>query len=402
MNPRREFLLRFFALLDGRGVPWCILRNYGELLSNPDTDLDVLVAPEARREFELLLARAARESGFHLVQSVERAGFSRVYQHPEAGCFRVDYHTDLRWRVFPVLPVATVLAGRRRPKPAEAPGLEAAFVPAPEQESVLLWLEALWRGGLSARYCARLVELRGKCRDADALREALRAAYGPAGETLARLQARLPEGRFEEAVCARVRRSLMLGALRSGWRLRTLLGNVLLDARRFVRRVQHPAGATLVYFSTEPGRRDFGELARRLDFVFPANRWTVRPMETDAVGRLRWDWPSRRKWWRALFQGGVFVAVCRAGAEAALASARGGAGTGGFASRCFVCWENTVGEVVATHAGTGLVRVWPPGGFASDAEWARWLAGFMTSVLEREVGDNEVGTSVGPSGARGD
>ncbi|MDW8308245.1 MAG: hypothetical protein RMK20_02605 [Verrucomicrobiales bacterium] len=395
MDLRREFLLRLFARLDARRVPWCILRNYTELLDNPDTDLDVLVAPEARGEFETLLERTAQESGFDLVQSVERACFSRIYRHPVAGFFRVDYYTDLRWRLFPILPAAAVLASRRRADGAGSPGLEAAFVPAPEQESALLWMAAIWRGYLSERYQARLIELRAACESDTALRAALRAAYGQAGETLALLQERLPQGRFEGEVCARVRRSLMLGSLSSGWRLRALLRNALLDARRFVRRMRQPAGATLLYFTATGRPRDFEELSRRLDFALPAKRWAVHRFQLSAAGRLRWGWRQRLARWRTVFQGGVFVAVGQASNETALAAAERAARRGRFTSRQFVCLETREGEVLAAHAGTGFLAQSSPSECANDAAWAAWLADFLSTTFRHQIADQGARTGDG-------
>lgn len=385
MNPRREFLCRLFQLLDAGGVPWCILRNYGELLTNSGTDLDLLVAPAARAQFETLLARAAGDTGYRLVQFVERACYSRVYRHPDAGFFRVDYYTELRWRVVPILPTEAVLAMRRRPEPAEAPGLEGAFVPAAVHESVLLWMEVLWRGCLSERYCVRFMELRARCGDATALRAALRAAYGRAGEALAEFQARLPESRFDSALCARARRVLMLRALHSGWRFGALLRNVLLDARRLIRRLRHPAGATLAYYSAAARPRDFAELRRRLDFVFPSDRWIIRPIRTDAAGRPLWSWRTRLQCWRTLFQGGLFVALCQAQEQAASAAGRPEAGSGWFRSRRFTCVETAAGEVFSVHSSTGLTAGSPAGGFPNEAAWAAWLADFMATALEREA-----------------
>jgi thymidylate kinase len=400
MNPRRDFVLRLFALLDAHGVPWCILRNYGEWLSNPDTDLDVLVAPEARGQFESLLARAAREAGFRLVQCVERACYSRTYRHPEAGFFRVDYYTELRWRVFPLVPAAQALAARRRPAPAEAPGLEGAFVPAPEWESALLWMEAVWRGYLSERYRARLVALRAACGDTAMLRETLCAAFGKAGRALAELQARLPEGRFDGALCAHVRRGLMLAALSSGWRFRALLRNTLADAARFARRLLRPAGVTLVYTRSAARERDFAELSRRLEFVFPAKRWAIQPLDVKTGGRLRRGWRTRLARWRTVFQGGVFVAVCSAREEIATAIVRRAARSGGLASRRFVVLENGAGHVVAAHAGTGFMAVSPAAGFADDGAWAAWLADFVASTLEHEAARDEAETFTAAAGKR--
>ena len=186
MNPRKEFLLTLFRLLEQKAVPYCVLRNYANIYEDNSSDIDLGVEPEQVLRLKDCLAEAARASNHHFVLRTQYINYSYVYWHPKGGFLRIDIETEVRWRIFPILTAKSIVGLRRKEG--------ALYVPHPRHESVILWVSAIWRGHLSERYRSQLTRLYQQLADAKELQRTFNASFGRVGQKLVGFQARLSDG----------------------------------------------------------------------------------------------------------------------------------------------------------------------------------------------------------------
>src|SRR5580765_3095790 len=100
MSPLKTFLTTLFESLDANGVHYCLMRNYEDLYTGTDTDVDLLVSPYSLAWLERCLRAAAGRTQFRFVHTAPYVNYSYVFWHPEAGFGRMDFETEVRWRLF--------------------------------------------------------------------------------------------------------------------------------------------------------------------------------------------------------------------------------------------------------------------------------------------------------------
>lgn len=146
---RRDFMQRLFTLLDEERIEYVVLRNFAAVFAESDSDVDILT-PDAPR-FYAFAERAAAETGHRPVQQTRFANHSRLYWNGADSFTRIDVDTTLRWRCFPAIDEASVLARRIR--------AEHFYIPSPADELSALRLNIVWNPSSEPKYAARLAEL---------------------------------------------------------------------------------------------------------------------------------------------------------------------------------------------------------------------------------------------------
>lgn len=219
---RHDFLLRFFQILEERGVSYVVLRNFEAVLEENESDVDLL-AGNATEVFASAAA-AASETGHKLVQRTRFVNHSYVYWNGADSFTRIDVDTSLRWRIFPAVNAKQLLA--RRVRAADF------YVPSRSDEIASLKLNVAWGQTCKPKYSARLAEL-------------------GAGETTP----------------ANERRAILLRAL-SPFRWPSILGNGVADIRRSLDRASNPPG--LVFQLVTAFSFDEAIFRKVLADVFPA------------------------------------------------------------------------------------------------------------------------------------
>jgi hypothetical protein len=310
-----------------------------------------------------------------LVHRARYVNHSWVFWSGQGDFLRVDFETELRWRIFPVLPARTILESRQR--------RGNFFVPHPAHESAVLFAQAVWVGELSGRYRSKLARLYEACADKDELRGIYREAFGGAGRELAEFHAQVLERPFDAAFCARLKRSLAWKWIARPGEWVQLAANALDDAGRGWQRLRQPPGISLLYVSTVGHDERLNGTLRRMEFLFPAQKcvvlkspdWRQRPGLKTAWKRLK-----------TLFKGGMFVEFSRSAADAELPEAMTADEVGLYVARRFVCAEDSRGRCRLSHPHSGCQAATREGSEAGETEFTALLIGFIATVLEREQG----------------
>jgi hypothetical protein len=374
---RREFLTTFFASLEANGVRYCVMRNYENLYADASTDVDVLLSPYSLERFERCLRGAAEQTGFHFVHSARYVNYSHVFWHPRAGFIRIDFETEVRWRLFTVLNARELLDRRQRH--------QEFFIPHPEDESVILFVAAIWRGLLSDRYRQQLATLHLGCVDPTGLRRILVRAFGEAGRVLAAFQAQAVTGTFDQRLVRRVRRSLLFQTHLHWRRLIDLGRNSVSDFVRLGNRLRRPAGVSFLFVSSHERPRNFDDLMRRINFLFPAKKCIIQSFDLTAQGTTRARWGLRLRWLRlwTLFKGGLFLRAYRLAKDADLPRVVRTHARYLYPSRTFVCGEDSGGRLYFAHVSTGFMTTSAPGPAAGDQDFSERFIEFISDILER-------------------
>src|SRR5436190_2248331 len=82
---RVEFLTALFRILEGRSIPYCVLRNYHNIYEDTSSDVDLAVEPEELARLKQALDDAAQHSGYSFIHQACYINYSYVYWHPQAG-----------------------------------------------------------------------------------------------------------------------------------------------------------------------------------------------------------------------------------------------------------------------------------------------------------------------------
>ncbi|HNQ73011.1 MAG TPA: hypothetical protein PKN95_05345 [Verrucomicrobiota bacterium] len=374
MNPHREFLLNIFAALNAAAVPYCVLRNYDQLLAEATTDLDLLVAPRRRVRFIRVLHEAATHSGYRCVQIARFTCDSHVFWNARAGFIRVDFETELRWQLYPVLAAETILA-ERRPR-------DEFFIPHPKHESVIILTAALlWRGALSERYRKQLIRLHAAGADAAEWRHTFRQAFGSVGDALVACQAQLATSAPGPDLADKVRRSVRRATFLHGRWLLPFAGNLVTDIRRLFERLRRPAGLSLFFITSRSAEPDFASLISQLQFLFPPAKSVVRPLATDGSKRPGLTSRLRGERRRVLFKGGLFIGCHRVAQDPDLTSALRALLRGRCPARTMLCMEDSAGRLYLAHPTTGFMATCTPDAPARPADFSRKFVEFTATVL---------------------
>jgi thymidylate kinase len=300
-----------------------------------------------------------------------------VFWHPIAGFVRLDFETEIRWRLFTVLTAREVLDARRRH--------EEFFVPHPDHESAILFVAAVWRGELSERYRRQLAALYTKCSDKKSLRGFFVQSFGPAGNQLAEFQAQAETAVFDARFCRRVRWSLILLS-HLGWkRVSGLARNTWADGCRLLERVKRPAGISLLYVSGNPQRRNFDDLKQRIDFLFPEKKCVIRTFDINEASRAEacWTWRTRWERVRTMFKGGLFVRAYQVSTDQQIPSVARTHARYVYATRTFICAEDSQGCVYFGHVSSGFMSTTSPMPGRTSKPFSDLFIEFISNILER-------------------
>lgn len=391
-DARRTFLVTLFQALAANGVRYCVQRNYDQIYTDTDTDVDLLLSPYSLARFQRCLRETAATTAWHLVQAVRFGDHSWVFWQPTTGFLRIDFATEVRWQLFPVLSARDVLDS--------SVACGEFYVPAPEVESVILLTAALWRGKLSERYRQRLAVLHARSPDRARQQEIFARAFGGSGIELAAFQARAATAVFDAALVGRGRRSLALTALTPGRKFASFLGHLLTDAGRLRERWCRPAGVSLLLVSSQPRARSFADLTARLEFLFPEQKNTViaTGVESHAQARKPWSREILQKRRRTLFKGGLFVRAYQVPTEADLARVVRSHTGYAHPERTFVCVEDRTGTLYLAHLGSGVMTTIKATAPLDETAFGSALVRFFATVLERPVRASPTKTFPAPRG----
>lgn len=395
MKTRRAFVEALFQVLEGEEIPYCVLRNFDDVYEDASSDLDVGVEPEQVSHFKRCLNAAAAGTGFCLVHQARYTNYSFVYRHPQGAFVRVDVETEIRWRVFPVLNMAEIIALRRK--------RGAFYVPDPRHESVILFVAAVWRDSLRERYKKRLGALAREIANDGEPAQIFGACFGRAGRTLEAMQRAAALDSLPTLSWSAVKRSLVFNAFRSGRKLRAVIHNVAQDWQRFWQRLSRPPGIALLYLCGGEGPEEDANLFKRLEFLYPVQK-LVKHTSKVSLGmgpRLRLSWTLRWRRVQTLFRGGMFVSYYRVLDNEDTLGAIQRASRCLYPSRVFFFVEPSAGCCWMGHPHTKFIR-----SCQSETRHAE-LIGFITAVLMRELNGsprnirNEEFDDVRQTGAKG-
>jgi hypothetical protein len=286
MRTRRDFLDEVFRRLEEQALPWCVLRNYGNLFEDSASDVDLLTTPGHAAAVLAVCRASAPATGHVLVQQARFVNHSLVFWNRGERFVRLDVDTELRWRRHHLLTAAQIIAARRR--------RENLYIPAAAHEAVIILTQALWQGKLSDRYQRRLQELKGELEGDPTAWTDGQLAFGELAPPLNQLD----NPNLVELACA-VRANFW-------WRP----GNVFRsleywcgDARRLLSRWRHPPGLFVRWYGGDP--QDARRLIEMLAILFPANKSVVNEGMMNSAHRRM-----------VLFVGGLAIECLPAAASA--------------------------------------------------------------------------------------
>jgi hypothetical protein len=382
-NGRRTFLTKLFALLDQKGLRYCILRNYQTIYEQGSSDVDLIVEPADVMRARECLVEVAQQTDYKLVHRARYVNYSDVYWHPESEFLRLDIETEVRWRVFTALSANAVLNLRRR--------LEEFYVPHPRHESVILFVAALWRRHLSDRYRQQLSRLYVELRNPVEVERTFRATFGRVGPELARYQSSGMTTDLPRKIWGEIRRSMLRNSLRDAPGRRALLSYLRLDVARLEERLRFPPGISLLCVSSgEPGSL-LQELLRRMEFLYPSQKSTKRAFQVPIgePGKARMNLRLHLQRAYTLFKGGVFLRYYLLQDRADLRRVLKYHSRALYPSRVFLCDEAANGETSLAHYKSGFMET---SARQSDQNAsASALVRFVCDIMERGVRRKEAG-----------
>ena len=353
MSTRREFLLHMFRLLDERALPFCVMRNYENLLDDPASDVDLLAASGDVPAVMECLSLAAQATGHRLVQKTRFANHSLVFWNGQDGYVRIDVDMEVRWRIFHILTAREILRARRRQ--------DAFYVPDPIGESVIILTKLVWMNRVTGRYAERLRALSGEIADRRELRAVFQKAFGIDEDLLAQ--------NIDDALCTRLRRAIALNVLRRPQNFARMAGYVANDALRVCGRIQSPPGIILRIAAARDV--DAEALIDALRILFPKQKSCV---SAGLVG----GWMCFKK----LFRGGLLIETRRTEDDSGLGLMVRKLSPAFFLSRAFVGVVESGGRTHLAHAGTGCMGSTGTGVALPVAECAH----FICTALARNAG----------------
>lgn len=380
MKRRKELLQLLFQRLEQQRVPYCVLRNFEDLLEDLETDIDLLVPKRDLTRFRECLVAAATATDYRLIQQNRFVNYSFVLWDGGMRLLRIDVGTEERWRIFEVLSGQDILVARSK--------LGEFYVTHPNHEYVILILQCVWRRGIRDRYRDRLALLRRRCENVPGLQTELRRAYGPLGEKLADIDFLLREG--DHGLLERIRRAIIRRSLLIPRRALMSARHFVSDLVRVSARLPRPPGIVLKIFSRSDVRGQVRATVRSFDFLFPIQKVSLR---MDAAGNA----PRRMSLWmrihnalataRCLFKGGIDLQFYRAATSAELTAqvaahtSRGGR----YPDRTFVCLVDEEGRGQLAHVGSGLMIRLSRSETQADEEFASRLVWFVCTMLSRPL-----------------
>ncbi len=378
MNSRRSFLNGLFRSLEADGLPYCVLRNYEGIFTDATSDVDLILEKGDLGRFAKILHAAAGVSGHRFIHSARYGNYSHVFWSDQREFVRIDFETEARWRVFPILSAKSILALKQK--------RDTFYVPHPRHESVILFLQAIWRGSLSTRYCERLSRLYEVCEDKVELRQTYREAFGSFGRELADFHARITTAGFDAAFCSRLRRSIVSKTLTRPASLGALATHACEDARRLWERLRQPAGISLLFASSAAGGKNFDELMRRIEFLFPAQKCFIQTINLSHLAgvpqKLEKGLKVRRL--RTLFKGGLFVRHYQIARDADLRKIIKTHPQHLYPSRSFICMEDSRQKMYLAHAGSGFMADSSTEGIGGNEDVSAILIDFIAAILEKQ------------------
>ena len=265
-------------------------------------------------------------------------------------------------------------------------GVIVFLTPHPRHESVILFVQAIWRGSLSERYCQQLIRLYAACVDKEELRRTYREAFGSIGDNLAEFHSRISKVEFDTVFCSRLKRSLIGKAFIHPASLGALTGNAYEDSCRLWERIRKPAGISLLFASSAAAGKNFDDLMRKIEFLFPAQKCFVQTIDLTTVPFIARRWGVGLKLWRlrTLFKGGLFVRHYRLTRDTDLGKIIKTHPRHLYPSRAFLCMEDSRQRVCLAHGGTGFMADSATNESDGKNDSSTFLIEFISAVLEKE------------------
>jgi hypothetical protein len=378
MNSRENFLTGLFRLLEANEVPYCVLRNYENIFTDDSSDIDLILEKRHLAGFTESLHAAAAAADHRFVHGARYTNFSQVFWNTQSEFVRIDFESEIRWRIFPILSARCILEFKQR--------CDCFFVPHPRHESVILFVQAIWRGSLSERYYQQLIRLYAACVDKEELRRTYREAFGSIGDNLAEFHSRISKVEFDTVFCSRLKRSLIGKASTRPASLGALIGNVYDDSHRLWERLRKPAGISLLFASSAAAGKNFDDLMRKIEFLFPAQKCFIQTIDLTNVTIIakKWDLGLKLRRLRTLFKGGLFVRHYQLARDTDLGKIIKTHPRHLYPSRAFLCMEDSRQRACLAHGGTGFMTDSAANESDGKNDSSTFLIQFISSVLEKE------------------
>ena len=347
MSARRELLTHLFRLLEERHLPYCVLRNYHNLFTDPSSDVDLLTEPGCATAVIGCCLEAGVLAGHSLVQRTRFVNHSLVLWNGADDFTRLDIDTEKRWRRCHLLTARQILQQRQR--------FTSFYIPDPRHEVVILLTQALWQKQLSERYTARLRELDQQIPDKASLVAVLGEAFGRRENLLLQLA--------DPTLPARLRGAVRHSVRRQPARAARSLGYLVADALRLLARLKSPPG--IVVRTVAVGDADEKALRSKLAVLFPASKAAhSQGPSTRAVIR------------KTLFKGGLLIESFPVADKPARVFRDGWRSP----ERSFAATREPDGTAHFLHIGTGSMR--------SSQDFAGGGADFIGTTLARQLAVN--------------
>ncbi|HZQ46261.1 MAG TPA: hypothetical protein VFC07_04560, partial [Verrucomicrobiae bacterium] len=246
-----------------------------------------------------------------------------------------------------------------------------------------------WRGTLSERYCQQLSRLYAACTNKEELRQTYREAFGSIGGKLAEFHGRISKDEFDATFCSRLRRSVIGKAFTRPASLGALTANAYDDSHRLWERMRKPAGISLLFASSVAGGKNFDDLMRKIEFLFPVQKCFIQTIDlTNASATSKkQELILKLRRLRALFKGGLFVRHYRLARDTDLQKIIKTYPRFLYPSRAFFCMETSSQGACLAHVGTGFMTDFAankPGNNDVNDDLSACLIEFISKVLEKE------------------
>jgi len=233
-----QILTSFFQAINAHAIPYCVLRNYGELPAYTSNDIDILISSDHIEEMVHLLTKIAEEEGFGIHTLAEFSCLTMAF-HSKAFYgtqIHIDLFSKVSWRGFALLNPEQVLRTRRP--------YNGFYIPSPEYEQTInLLTRLLYHGYVKEVYRESIQETALHPQGGSAFLKVLEGSLGKREGHCVWEAARRAEWETIEKRTQRIRKALILQNLISN--PLGLLQCQIFELGRFVRRLSHPAGVSV-------------------------------------------------------------------------------------------------------------------------------------------------------------
>lgn len=275
MSERSKLVSDFFDHMNRQNISWVVMNNYDGLPEVIPSDIDFSIPNELFYRLDSFICDFSERSGARLVQKLWHGNMKCAYilatgYQSTSEFVQLDFFTTFSTKGAPALIAHDDLVAGRR-------ALKNFHVPRPEIELIFIAMRRFFKNDWSDRHCARVAELSDQIHSTNWLPETYQWMR-PTLEAAIR-------GDVEMVVARRGNDWEQLKkTARNNLNLIQIVGNAVLQAKRFASRLRDETGQLIILASPISSVSD--QLLNKLEMVFHRRLFIESPAGVGLLAKL--------------------------------------------------------------------------------------------------------------------